>query len=96
MATDATEHCGSVSAPLFLISGMALFGSAAPVSKLFRAGFEPMLGGLLRVVVGSVQLLLAARRNFSAHIIDPAQGVHIVRHFKIRRELGVRDDARAE
>ncbi|OQW48379.1 MAG: hypothetical protein A4S16_01600 [Proteobacteria bacterium SG_bin6] len=51
-------------APALLIGGMALFGSATPVSKLVGAAFPPMLAGLMRVGIGSALLMLAAREHW--------------------------------
>lgn len=60
-----TPSKGGWSAPLLLLSGMALFGSATPVSKLVSESFAPMLAGLLRVTIGSALLLLLARHRWS-------------------------------
>jgi drug/metabolite transporter (DMT)-like permease len=41
-----------------LLAGMAVFGSATPVSKLVGQAFPPLLAGLLRAIIGTT--LLAA------------------------------------
>jgi hypothetical protein len=57
------SHTG-INAPILLFVGMAVFGSATPVSKIVGGNFPPMLAGLLRVVLGSAILAVAAARRW--------------------------------
>lgn len=64
-----TSHTGEVehsdgahrSVTLFtLLAGMAIFGSATPVSKLVGEAFPPLFAGLLRVALGAAALGLVS------------------------------------
>ena len=63
---------------VLLFFGMAAFGSATPISKIVGASFSPLLAGFLRVLLGSVILLVAARRRWSEiKLIDRADWLRI-------------------
>lgn len=53
-------------APWLLLGGMALFGSATPVSKIVGESFPPMLAGLARATIGGALLMLTTRSQWRA------------------------------
>src|SRR4051794_14745240 len=46
--------------PTMLFAGMAIFGSATPFSRLIAHDFAPFVGGLFRVLIGSLILTILA------------------------------------
>lgn len=54
---DRKSKCGTWLAFAQLGCGMALFGSATPVSKLVAEALPPLVGALLRVAIGALVLL---------------------------------------
>lgn len=53
-----------------LFAGMALFGSATPVSKLVGEGLPVFTASLLRVVLGALSLLPFAARDFRKNLAE--------------------------
>lgn len=83
---------------LLLFSGMAIFGSATPVSKLVVGAFEPMVGGLGRALIAAIALALLARRSLTeirqldlrGHLLLASVGLIGVVGFSVMMLYGMR------